>query len=29
MEKSGYDPFHSAVELQPWLRIWALWRGRL
>lgn len=28
MERPGYDPFHSVIELQPWRRIWALWRDR-
>jgi phytoene synthase len=27
MERRGYDPIRSAVELPPWRRIWALWRG--
>jgi phytoene synthase len=27
MERSGYDPFRSLVELAQWRRQWALWRG--
>ena len=29
MERRDYDPFHTAVELPQWRRIWALWRGVL
>jgi phytoene synthase len=28
MERRGYDPFDAVIELAPWRRIWALWRGR-
>ena len=27
MERQDYDPFHTAVDLPQWRRIWALWRG--
>jgi len=27
MERPDYDPFRTVVELPPWRRIWALWRG--
>ena len=27
MERPGYDPFTTVVDLAPWRRIWALWRG--
>ena len=27
MEKSGYDPFRTPVELAQWRAQWALWRG--
>jgi phytoene synthase len=29
MEKPGYDPFVSRVELPDWRRLWLLWRGAL
>ena len=28
MERAGYDPFRTAVELPQWRRVWALWRGK-
>lgn len=27
MEKPGYEPFKSVIELPQWRRQWALWRG--
>jgi phytoene synthase len=27
MERSGYDPMATVVDLPPWRRIWSLWRG--
>jgi len=27
MERHDYDPFHTAVDIPQWRRIWALWRG--
>jgi phytoene synthase len=27
MERRDYDPFQTVVELPPWRRVWALWRG--
>lgn len=27
MERRDYDPFQTAVDLPPWRRVWALWRG--
>ena len=27
MERPGYDPLRTVIELLPWQRIWALWRG--
>jgi phytoene synthase len=27
MERRNYDPFQTIVDLPPWRRVWALWRG--
>lgn len=27
MERPGYDPFHAAIALPSWRKIWLLWRG--
>ena len=27
MERPGYDPFRSAVEVSQWRRQWVLWRA--
>ena len=27
MDRSGYDPFRTLVDLPQWRRIWVLWRG--
>jgi phytoene synthase len=27
MDRSGYDPFRTTVDLPQWRRIWVLWRG--
>lgn len=27
MERPGYDPFRTVVELPPWRRLWMLWRA--
>ncbi|NIX77254.1 phytoene/squalene synthase family protein [Microvirga terricola] len=27
MERRGYDPFHTEIELPRWRKIWALWHG--
>lgn len=27
MERPGYDPLHTPVDLTQWRKIWALWRG--
>ncbi|MGC2392782.1 MAG: phytoene/squalene synthase family protein, partial [Methylovirgula sp.] len=27
MERSGYDPFASRIDLPEWRRLWLLWRA--
>ena len=27
MERPGYDPFRTAIEVPQWRRQWALWRA--
>ncbi len=27
MERRGYDPFYTEIDLPQWRKIWALWRG--